>query len=404
MTDAGTLAGQRVSTCTIHVPPVGPWWADVVLEEAPELPAGVLDLAIGRATLRGTVIDASSGVFADRRLVRLVAGAGAWGSLVPATSYHNDAGVSALQVAQAVAQAAGETLGDFAPEASSIGIDYVREAGPAARALEAAIGAVSWWVGFDGVTKVGSRPTSTPGAFELLDFDPVSRLATIGLDDLTAIEVGSVLPADTRLGAAQTVREMRIEISADQIQVIAWCGAAAGTRSREAAALERIVTAILDRRMLVPREYRVSGLSGDRVDLQAVSSALPDLQAISVRGPAGVSGSLVVGTLVLVQWIDGSRTRPVITHAQGKDGNGWAPTTLVLDATDASASIKLGRNATEPPAWASKLLTELNKLVTTLATGTVTVGAPGSTPVVFGTPYIAPGSAASLGAAKTVCE
>lgn len=398
MTEPATLDGQRVSSAVIHVPPVGPWWADLVMEEAPDV-VGQVDLVVAGATFRGTVIPASSGVFAERALFRFVAGAGAWGALLAARPYHNDAGVTALQVATDAANEAGEVLGDFAPEQSTLGIDFVRESGAASLALGAAIGAVQWWVGLDGVTRVGSRPTSTPtpGSFEILDFDPISRLATIALDDLSALSIGSVLPADARLAAAQTIREMRIEASADALRVIAWCGAVEGTRSREAHALERIIGAIIDRRVLVPREYRVQQMNGDRVDLQAISSATPDLQAISFRGMAGVSSKLVVGTLVIVQWINGDRTRPMITHAVGKDGNGWAPITLTLDAMQASAGIIVGAGATEPPAWSSKVLAELAKIQATLLTGSNSGGT-----VVFGTPYNAPVSASALGAAKTV--
>lgn len=397
MTEAATLDGERVSSCVIHLPPVGPWWADVVMEEAPDV-SGQLDLVIGGATLRGTVIPGSSGVFAERGQVRFVAGAGAWGALLPARQYHNDAGVTALQVATDAANEASEVLGDFTPEADVLGIDFVRESGAASLALGAAIGSAQWWVGVDGITRVGPRSTTTPtaGSFELLEFDPISRLATIALDDLSALSIGSILPADTRLAAAQTIREMRIEASADALRVIAWCGDVAGTRSREAVALDRIVSAIIDRRLLVPREYRVLQMNGDRVDLQSTASGVsPDLQAISFRGMAGVSAQLVVGTLVIVQWINGDRARPMITHAVGKDGSGWSPVSLTLDAIGASASIKAGAGATETLAWASKLLAELIKISTTLNS---LAGA------AFGTPYVPPVSVTTLGTAKTVAQ
>jgi len=400
MTEAATLAGQRVSSAVIHVPPVGPWWADLVLEESPTLPAGPLDLVVAGITLRGTVEPDAAGVFVERLSLRFIGGANAWGNLIPARPYHNDSQIQAIQVAQDAASEAGETLGTFEPGSSTIGIDFVREAGPASRTLEAAIGGAQWWVNFDGTTQVGSRATSTPDSttFEVLDFDPVSRLATIALDDLSALSIGSVLPADQRLGETQTIRSLRFELDAETMRVLAWCGPIAGTRSREAAALERIVSAIVDRRMLVPREYRVMQMNGDRVDLQSTASdTSPDLTAISFRGMAGIAARLVVGSLVIVQWIDGNPAKPMITHAIGKDGNGWAPTSLSFDATGASASIVIGAGATETPAWASKLLAELNKIVTTLGTGTSPSGA-----VTFGTPYVAPVSAASLGAAKTV--
>lgn len=404
MTDAATLDGQRVSTGVIHVPPVGPWWADLVLEDAPTLSSGILELVVGRQTFRGTVVEAASGVFAERGRVRLVAGAGAWGSLVEVRAYHNDAGVTALQVAQDAATLSGETLGDFSPTVSTVGIDYVRASGPASRALEDAAGGAGWWVGYDGVTVVGTRSTSALDAtagVEVLDFDPVTRIATIALDDLSTVGVGTILPADARLAAAQTVRELRIEVEPDAIRLVAWCGAVAGTRSREALALERIVESVINRRILAPREYRIVQMNGDRVDLQSTAPTLPDLTAISVRGPAGVAAQLTPGGLVLVQWIDGNPARPMITHAIGKDGNAWAPVSLTLDATGASASIKFGANATKALAWVAEIRAELVKIAATLLTGTNSGGA-----VTWGTPYTAASipTAASLGTGKTVAE
>ena len=50
---------------------------------------------------------------------------------------------------------------------------YVRRAGPASRALEAAIGR-AWYVDTDGVTRVGTRSPAAPadGTYTVVDVQP----------------------------------------------------------------------------------------------------------------------------------------------------------------------------------------------------------------------------------------
>lgn len=397
-----SIAGVTVSSLVLHVPPVGPWWADAVLVDGSEV-SGSVEIAIGDSlTLRGTVIPARAGLFAEQRSTRIVAGGGGWASMLDARAYHNDSGVSARTVAADAATAAGETLGAFSPAFPIVGIDYVRTSGAAAVALEAAIGDVAWWVGYDGVTVVGARSTSTPTpeSYQVIEFDPIHRVATLGVDDLASITIGSTLAAEERLPDAQTVRELRIEVSGESATVIAWCGDLDTQRGRLPRVLEAAIEHVTKKRLFGSWRYRVIRMNTDRVELQAVSPGVPDIGPISMApGVAGAHASLAPGSIVLVEFVEGLRTLPRITHFAGKDGDGFTPVSVLFDASGASASIKLGANASETPAWASKVLAELNKIVTTLGTGSNSGG-----PVVFATPYIAPVSAAALGAAKTVCE
>lgn len=402
-----SLAGQRVVELTLHVPPVGPWWADVSLEEDPSV-SGRVELVLGGAVLAGTVDPRSSSAFGGYRQVRVIGGAGAWSTELPARSYQNDALVRALDVAQDAAAEVGEQLIAFEPAAQTLGVYYVRSAGSAARALEAAAGGARWWVDYDGQTHVGARSSSTPqvGSYELLDWDRTDRVATLVCDDFDSIVVGTVLPADARLEAAQTVRELRVELSEESFRVLAWCGEAPGARGRIASTLERMIEHVLGRRLFGVSRYRVIAMNGDRVDLQAQATGglVPDVLAVSMLpGVAGAHASLSPGAEVLVQFVEGDPTQPIITHFAGKDGTGWSPAALTLDATGASASLKLGQNATEAPAWASKLLAELQKIATTFGAAQAPSG---GGPVTYGVsgPYVAPASSSSLGAAKTVCE
>lgn len=347
------VGGHTLVAITVHVPGVGPWWADLELEGAPDL-SGSVRIGIGELELVGTVDAQHDGTFGLQRRCRVVGGGGGWGKLLAPRHYHNDAQVRARTVAEDAAREAGETLAGltatigtpgppaWAPAAERIGVDYVRQAGPASRVLEDVIGDVPWWVAYDGSTCVASRAESSPasGSYQVLEVVPESRLVMLGLDDPRAVVIGSVL--SERLDAPQTVRELEIEVTGESVRVKAWCGGEEGARGRLAGALCRVVQRVTEARIERLCLYRVVRMSSDRVELQPVrrDGDLPTALPISMwPGVAGAHAELTPGTHVLVQFVDGDRRFPVITHFAGKDGNSWTPSTVVFSA---SSAIKLG--------------------------------------------------------------
>lgn len=362
MTTRVTVAGIVATSFVLHVPPVGPWWADAVLDGNPRL-EGRVDVVLSETlTLRGTVVGTSTSEFGSQVSTRIVAGAASWATLLPARGYHSDSGVSARTVAADAATAAGETLGDFRPGAPTVGIDYVRASGQAATALEAAIMGAAWWVAYDGTTVVGRRSTSTPasGSYQLLEFDPVNRIAVIEANDLGAIVVGSVLAAEERLPTAQTVRELRLEVTAESSRIVAWCGDLDAERGRLARALEVVVRRILSERVYGAVRYRVMRTSGDRAELQAISDGFPNIGPISYApGIGGAHAELAEGAEVLVEFIEGDPSKPRITHFAGKDGTGWTPISLTFDA---QSLLTLGQNATQFVALAEDTKARLDAL------------------------------------------
>lgn len=327
MTEAPlAVDGNAATGATVYVPNRGVWYADVDLAEAPDLSGGVT-LAIGDLLLVGTVDARADGTRRETRRTRIVGGAGQWGASLPAKHYHNDAGVKALLVAQDAAREAGETLGAFAPT-GTVGVDYVRAMGPASRALEDVIGSSTWWVDFDGVTQVGERPTSTPvaGAVVVEEYDPRTRVATLAMDDIASVAIGSVL--SDGLDAPQTIRDLEFRVNPDSARVLAWCGADGSSSGRFADLLRGIVGKIVGELATGPILYRVSRVTVDRVELQIVNrrDGLPDLLPVSMwPGVAGVHATLTPGAEVLVEFVDGDRTRPIITHFAGKGGAGFVP-------------------------------------------------------------------------------
>ena len=324
------LGGVPAARCTLTIPAVGPWYADVDLVDDTAL-SGRVTLEAAGLSLVGTIDPRHDGTQSAVRRTRVVAGGGAWGRALGPKHYHNDAGVRALLVAQDAAREAGETLGTFAV-AGSVGVDYVRASGPASASLVEVIGETPWWVDYAGVTQVAARSTTTPtvGSYVLEDYDPRSRVATLALDDLSAVPVGSVLSEG--LDTPQTVRELVVDVTPEATRARAWCGT--DTRyARVAGLLRALVERVIAENREGPALYRVSKMSDKRVELQLVNrrAGLPDLLPISMwPGIAGAHAQLTPGAEVLVEFVDGDRSRPIVTHFAGKDGTGFVPVKLSL--------------------------------------------------------------------------
>src|SRR4051812_24746414 len=104
-----TCNGAPLEKLTIHVPGIGPWFAELsFVDEAASVQDGAVVLRVGAAEFRGTLTPSADGSFALRRQSLVTAGAGGWGKLLAARGYRNDAGVKASQVAGDAARDAGE--------------------------------------------------------------------------------------------------------------------------------------------------------------------------------------------------------------------------------------------------------------------------------------------------------
>lgn len=325
MTAYASVNGETLIEVSLHVPNVGPWWADCVFEIAPDV-SGPVTLVVGELSLTGTITE--NGTFAEQRRARVVAGAGGWATLVAAQHYHNDltsdggGGVRARTVADDAARLAGETIGTFAVADERIGADYVRESGLASRVLEDVIGGAPWHVDYSGNTNVGERSTNTPNEdiYQVLDFDPREKLITLAVDDLSAVGVGSIITEG--LDEQETIREIQVKVSADTARVIAWVGGTGTGRGRLAGLLRGIIETVADDNLFGVYRYRVLAMSGNRTELQVVrqNGRLPDTIPLDMKpGVAGAHSKLTPGMVVLVQFIDGLPTLPIVTAFAGKD-------------------------------------------------------------------------------------
>ena len=338
------LGERRVQSARVHVPHGGAWVADCVLDDVAAA-VGAVTLTLGGLELRGTVEPENTGAFALGQRVRVVGGAGAWGRAVPAKGYHNDAGVKAAQVASDVAREVGETLDVSGYGATRVGPDFARVAGPASRVLEQL--GVPWWVDLAGVTHVGSRPAvEVVAPYEVLDFDPSQRVATLGVDDASAVGIGAIVR--DKLAAPLVVRDLEIDAGASSLRLTAWLADpdAELYGPRLVRALRALVRDALPRlAYLAPRRYRIVEQIGERLTLQAVRAAagVPDLLMVPVSpGVAGTRAEHTPGAVCVVQFLDGDPSAPMVTHFEAADGNGWLPVGLTLDATGA---VKVGPSA-----------------------------------------------------------
>lgn len=338
MTVYAACNGERLTGVSLWVPEYGPWFADLDFEAAPEV-TGQATLTLGELSLVGNLSESFAGTSDDRRRARLVAGAGGWGTLLAAKAYHNDAGVKARTVAEDAAREAGETLGDFALGDARLGADYVRQAGPASRVLEDVAGE-AWFVDYAGVTQVTERESSPApsGAYDTINYDPRARLATMAPATLDSIGVGTVL--SEALDAPQAVRELEVHVSEGKVRLLAWTGEGGGSGARLVRLMRAVVERASDGRLWGKWRYRVVRMSVGRVELQAISKAagLPDILPISMRpGIPGAHGELTPGSVVLVEFVEGDRSRPIVTGFEGIDGQGFMPQTLHLVDPDKTA-------------------------------------------------------------------
>lgn len=119
------------------------------------------------------------------------------------------------------------------------------------------------------------------------------------------------------------------------------------SESRTLRAFRALVAALTDRtnyHALV--RYRVVKNVSGRVELQALKKAgpWPDTLPVSLQpGAPGVNGVPKLAAIVLVSFIEGNPSLPVVTHFARTDDPAWLPISVALDA---SALVRVGEHAT----------------------------------------------------------
>lgn len=367
MTDAYvTCNGERLSTLSIMVGNVGPWVADLDFIDAPAV-TGACEIRVGDTmVLRGAVVAPQAGTHLEQRKCRVVGGAGGWSRVLSKRHYHNDLGVKAQLVADDAAREVGETIGVFEPAATRLGRDFVRAEGIASRTLESVIGGVPWRVGYDGQTHIGVRDSytlSVDSGYDVLNYDPRNRVITFSVDDPAVIGIGATLSGPP-LESPQTIREYELHFDGNSTRAIAWVGGNADEPGRLAGLVRAIAERATDGMLFGKYRYRVVAMhaADNRVELQAVrkGAGLPDLRPIAQwPGVPGALPDLAAGAEVLVEFIEGDPTQPIITGYAGKGAPGFVPVGLTLGGTTGAPAARQGDTVSVllPPATFAGTLT-----------------------------------------------
>jgi hypothetical protein len=328
MSAPSTLGGVAVTKARLQIPAWGLPFADVELAQPTTL-TGRVSLVLRDLTWTGTVLD--GGTNHARSRYRIVGGNGGWGKTVAAKSYANDAGVKRSTILTDVAAACGETMGTI--PTGTVGAAFVRAEGPAVAVLDA-VSDGEWYVDEAGVTQLGARAASTyAGSAPRIDADPAQSWI-----ELAADAIATLLPGVTVDGVEAVHVEHCLERS--KLRTTLWGRRAQRTGNPDAAALARIVDVLTaGHRFYAPWEYRVVTRSADRYALQIVraSSGMPNLASVKIRpGVAGLRALPKLGSLVLVQFVNGDPARPVIVGFDDAEGSGFETTDMRLGLASAT--------------------------------------------------------------------
>lgn len=321
-----SLQGQPVTHARVQLPAWGVWYADCRLAEEAEL-AGAVELEIADMKLSGTIV--SGGPSKGESRYRVAGGAAAWGHTIKERGYANDVGVKLSSVLADAATEAGERLDVATVPSSSVGAIFTRERGPAARVLQQ-LATENWYVGEDGVTRLGRRPRAELKVEAARgDFD-VSR----GTLELAADSIATIVPGVVVDGIEAV--DVQHELDSKKLRSTVW-GPFLSHSNRHLTALERIIRQLLPdyRYRGGPYEFRLVTQDGERANLQPVraSLGLPDLSRVRIRpGLPGCRATLTLGTVVLVQFVNSDPSRPVVVGFEDAEGPAFATALLELGA------------------------------------------------------------------------
>ncbi len=391
-----TINGLIVNAMRWHAGWSGVWTAEIDYEGEISPSGKVAIVGTTGIALVATVDDERSGTFGEKRFVRVLGGGAGWRKRPRAQHYHSDVGVALAVLVSTTAAEVGEVAVVLTPK--TVGIDFARSSKEPASQVFADAG-VDWWVGLDGVTRVGTRvPLPAPLSLVVLDWDPQAGTVSFTCDVL--VEPGAII-LDPRFGS-RIVREVDAVVDGGSVTGTLWLGEAApdaGTVSELVdglAALSRRATRATYGRLY---EYRVIAMAGDRVALQALAEkadGVPDLIPTSVwAGISGYRATLAPGSRVLVGFIGGNPRKPYVAAYEPPEADGWRPLVLEFDAL---TEIVLGGVTASGVATQTTMATLLTELATLCGLLQAFFNFPGVAAVSGSTAQPAAAAAAALGA------
>lgn len=149
--------------------------------------------------------------------------------------------------------------------------------------------------------------------------------------------------ADERFGGAKVVRDVELVLTPEGLRASLWLVDATVMSPSPTPFVQAVRALAVDAvrpESLRRYRYRVIGMAGERVVLQAIDTGAPDLQPVRIwAGIPGAKAELAPGAEVLVGFRAGDAPTPIVEAFAPTDGAGWAPLMLDLEA-NAAISIK----------------------------------------------------------------
>lgn len=326
--------GHDVTAAIVREPEAGIWTVRGAIADDGAGISGAAVFRFGGVDWHGTIDPKRSGQWGERYAFRLIAGGNGWGKPLRAKPYHSDSGVRPRMVVEDAASECGEAIGSVSG-VSSLGVDYARPSGPGGTAsivLDHAAGSVaSWWVGRDGLTYVGTRPAAKWGP--VVDWDPAKQLATFEADDLSTLAAGVEI-LDDRVGNGKKLRELEVRLQGATVRAYGRCELFGPSYGRLSRVLRAIVKRHTDGPLWGTYRYQVVSMAPDkRVNLRVVrkSSGVPDVLPVKMwPGLAGADMTLEQGAEVLVEFEEGDRGKPFVSHFTPVGGGGFVPVSISL--------------------------------------------------------------------------
>lgn len=337
----GTLNGLTLTHCRVALPAWGIGYVDCSVDVEVVL-AGKVSLQLADLPLACAVV--AGGPYKGRSHYRLCLGANGWGKPIKAKGYASDAGVKLRTVLGDAALEAGESI-DLPPASVTVGPAFDRIAGPASTVLQL-LAQEAWYVGEDGVTRLGKRPTVVySGNATRGPYDPSRGVLDVAAESIVSLVPGVVVDG---VEAVDVIHEL----TPDKLRTTIWGSRAAGT-SRQLAAMRRLFEQLDPRaRYAGLHSYRVVSLDGERLNLQPerASQGMPDLRRVRIRpGVQGCKGETALGSMVLVAFVDRDPSRPVVLAFDDAESPGFDPSKLEIGTGCDLVEVSAGTE-TPPPA------------------------------------------------------
>lgn len=172
--------------------------------------------------LRGDIDPTRSGLFAGEPASVIVGGL-AWCARRNWRPFQSDRGLTAREVALSIASQLGQTI-----EVSldrPLGKHFVARNESGGQLLTRLFGK-AWYVGTDGITRIGPRATPTTKGLTVLDYDPRDGRVTVYADRPDQVPLGAVLPKDARLKTDRRITKLVATANGTKERIVCYTEAA----------------------------------------------------------------------------------------------------------------------------------------------------------------------------------